>query len=164
MQGLGSPPLCFCMQANPVASPSRQSWNTRICYNSDWQQLDIGQHLIHLLQLFTILFKYKIAVKSILLSKRVTAKLTLTLNISKYKFHKSIWDTCSRTGSPCIICRWFPQKVFSLTPLNPLIYTPFGLGMVLFFYSWVASRILHKKIIGGCPKSCLNSRVFWSKM
>ena len=21
-----------------------------------------------------------------------------------------IWDTCSRTGTPCIICRWFSQK------------------------------------------------------
>ena len=26
-----------------------------------------------------------------------------------------IWDICSRTGTPCIICRWFPQKVFSLS-------------------------------------------------
>ena len=31
--------------------------------------------------------------------------------------------------------RCFPQNLFSLTPLNPLIYNPFGRGMVLFFYS-----------------------------
>ena len=72
-----------------------------------------------------------------------------------------IWATCSRTDIPCKICRWFPQHLFSLTPLNPLIYNAFVLEMVLFIYSWVASRILHKKIDGGCPKICLNSLVFW---
>ena len=77
------------------------------------------------------------------------------------------WNPPSHTSWYMVhlqICRWFPQKVFSLTPLKPLSYIPFGLGMVWFFYSWVTSRILHKKIVGGCPKSCLNSRVFWSNI
>ena len=43
------------------------------------------------------------------------------------------------------ICSWSPPNLFSLTPLNPLIYKPFGLGMVSFFYSWVATGILHTR-------------------
>ena len=75
-----------------------------------------------------------------------------------------IWDTCSRNGTPCKICRRIPQKHFSLTPLNPLFNSPFGPGLVLFFHSWVLGRILHKKLVERCAKSCLNSGVFWSKI
>ena len=74
------------------------------------------------------------------------------------------WDTCSRNGTPCKICRRIPQKHFSLTPLNPLFNSPFGPGLVLFFHSCVLGRILHKKLVERCAKSCLNSGVFWSKI
>ena len=62
---------------------------------------------------------------------------TLTLKIFPLDSH-NIWDTCSRTGTTRIICRWFPQKVFRCTPLNTLIYNPFGLGMFFFFFLFMS--------------------------
>ena len=85
-------------------------------------------------------------------------------NISLCVIGEYIWDTCSRNWTPCKICRRIPQKHFSLTPINPVILSPFGPGLVSFFHSWARSRILHKKLVERCPKSCLNSGVFWSKI
>ena len=38
--------------------------------------------------------------------------------------------TFSRTDIPLKICRLFPQNLCSLTPLTPLIYNSFGMGIV----------------------------------
>ena len=81
-----------------------------------------------------------------------------------FSIDKYIWDTCSRNGTPCKICRRIPQKHFSLTPINPLILNPFGPGLVSFFHSWVGGRNMHKKLFESCPKNCFNSGAFWSKI
>ena len=46
--------------------------------------------------------------------------------------NKHIWATSSRTDIPLKTCRWLTQNLFSLSPLNLLMYNPFG--MVPFFY------------------------------
>ena len=53
------------------------------------------------------------------------------------KIKHNIWDTCSRTGTPCKICSRIPQKHFSLTPLNHLIDKPVW-AMVGFVLSFLA--------------------------
>ena len=54
---------------------------------------------------------------------------------------------CSRTDITLKICRWFPQNLFSLTPLNPLIYNLFGLRMVSFFYLWRKGPMCSYKVL-----------------
>ena len=61
----------------------------------------------------------------------------LLMSFWKQHMEHSIWDTFTRNGTQCKICRRIPQKHFNLTPINPLILSPFGPGLVSFFHSRV---------------------------
>ena len=57
---------------------------------------------------------------------------------------------CFQAGSSLLYLYWplapgQTYNLFSLTPLNPLIYNPFGLGIVSFFYS-------HELLAGSCTQ------------
>ena len=73
--------------------------------------------------------------------------VNISCEITGY-FRFYIWNTWSRTYIQLEICRWYPQNLFSLTPLKPLIYYPL-------------KNVLKCRFFSCCTYFALISRVFY---